>query len=151
MGKKKVALHVVFDTNVVVSALIFAGGQLSWLRQAWRAETIIPLLSEATVRELMAVLAYPKFRLTPDDIETLLADYLPYGRSIHPVSVQAEPRCRDADDQFFVNLVLAAKVDYLVTGDKDLLALDGHLPCAVVTPAVFREKFISSVNQRRGR
>ena len=141
MGKKKVALHVVFDTNVVVSALILAAGQLSWLRQAWRAGTIVPLLSEATVRELMAVLAYQKFRLTPDDIEILLADYLPYGRSIHPVSLQANaPSCRDADDRLFVDLVLAGKADFLVTGDKDLLALDGHLPCAVVTPAVFRER-----------
>lgn len=139
MGKKKVALHVVFDTNVVVSALIFSAGQLSWLRQAWRAGTIVPLLSEATVRELMAVLAYPKFRLTADDIEALLADYLPHGRSIHPLSEPANaPRCRDADDQFFVNLVLAGNADYLVTGDKDLLALKGQLPCAVVTPADFR-------------
>ncbi|MCM2266022.1 MAG: putative toxin-antitoxin system toxin component, PIN family [Desulfuromonadales bacterium] len=44
----------------------------------------------------------------------------------------------DANDQLFVNLVLAGKADYLVTGDKDLLALDGHLPCQVVTPADFR-------------
>lgn len=139
MGKKKLALLVVFDTNVVVSALIFSAGQLSWLRQAWRLGTIVPLLSEATVRELMAVLAYPKFRLTADDIEALLADYLPYGRSVHPVSVPANaPRCRDADDQLFVDLVLAGKADFLVTGDKDLLALEGQLPCAVVTPTVFR-------------
>ncbi len=145
MGKKKIALHVVFDTNVVVSAVIFAAGQLSWLRQAWRAGTIVPLLSEATVRELMAVLAYPKFRLTADDIEALLADYLPYGRSIHPVSAPTNaPRCRDADDQLFVDLVLAGKADFLVTGDKDLLALDEQLPCAVVTPAVFRERLKGS-------
>ena len=140
MGKKKIALHVVLDTNVVVSALLFADGRLSWLRQACREGTIVPLLSEATVHELMAVLAYPKFRLTANDIEVLLADYLPHGRSIHPVSAPTNaPRCRDSHDQMFIDLMLAGKADCLVTGDKDLLVLDGQLPGAVLTPVAFRE------------
>lgn len=136
MGKKKVAARIVCDTNVVVSALLFADGRLAWLRQCWRDGVIIPLLSEGTVRELMTVLAYPKFRLTADDIDALLSDYLPYGQSIHPLPEQPRaPRCRDLSDQLFVDLALAGNADFLVTGDKDLLALDGQLPCAVVTPA----------------
>ena len=75
MGKKTIAPRVVFDTNVVLAALLFATGQLAWLRQSWRKGVVIPLLAEATVLELMTVLAYPKFHLTPDDIEALLADY----------------------------------------------------------------------------
>ncbi len=140
MGKKKIAPRVVFDTNVVLSALLFATGQLAWLRQNWRKGVVIPLLTEATILELMTVLAYPKFHLTPDDIEALLADYLPFGHSIHPLLEQSDaPRCRDPHDQMFVDLALAGHADYLVTGDKDLLALSGLLFCHVITPAVFRE------------
>lgn len=140
MGKKKIAQQVVFDTNVVLSALLFATGQLAWLRQSWRKGVVIPLLAEATVLELMTVLAYPKFHLTPDDIEAFLADYLPFGHSIHPLLEQpGAPRCRDPHDQMFVDLALAGHVDYLVTGDKDLLALSDLLSCQVITPAVFRE------------
>ena len=140
MGKKKIAPRAVFDTNVVVSTLLFASGQLAWLRQSWRAGAVIPLLSEASVRELMTVLACPKFHLAPGDIEALLADYLPYGQSIHPAAAQAgDPRCRDQHDQLFVDLAVAGTADWLVTGDKDLLVLDGQLPRAVVTPASLRE------------
>jgi putative PIN family toxin of toxin-antitoxin system len=93
----------------------------------------------------MTVLAYPKFRLTADDIEVLLADYLPFGRSIHPVPTQENaPRCRDSHDQPFVDLVLAGQADYLVTGDKDLLAMNGCLPCPVITPATLREILASN-------
>lgn len=141
MGKKKVAVGVVCDTNVVVSALLFAGGQLSWLRRFWRNGTIVPLLAEAPVRELMTVLAYPKFRLTADDIEALLAGYLPYGESINPLLPQpGAPHCRDKSDQIFIDLALAGQADYLVTGDADLLDLDGQFSCAVVRPAVLRER-----------
>ena len=140
MGKKTLAMRVVCDTNVVVSALLFAEGSLSWLRQGWRDGLITPLVAETTVRELMTVLAYPKFKLTPEDIETLLGDYLPFGQSIHPLPQPADaPRCRDPHGQIFVDLAVAGAADCLVTGDRDLLALDGLLPCAVVTPAAFRD------------
>jgi len=142
MGKKKIVMHVVCDTNVVLSALLFTSGRLAWLRRSWREGLVVPLLSEETVRELLTVLAYPKFRLSPDEIETLLTDYLPSGKSVHPVAGQPHaPLCRDPRDQIFVDLALVGNADYLVTGDQDLLALDGQLPCAVVTPAAFREKF----------
>jgi putative PIN family toxin of toxin-antitoxin system len=131
---------VVFDTNVVVSALLFAEGQLAWLRKAWREGAALPLLAEATVRELMTVLAYPKFRLTTAEIETLLGDYLPFGEVVQvTAATRAEPRCRDPHDQAFVDLAAAGGADFLVTGDRDLLDLRDQLPCAVMTPAAFRD------------
>jgi predicted nucleic acid-binding protein len=57
-------VRAVFDTNVVVSALVF-GRRLAWLRQAWASGQVVPLLCRPTAEELLRVLAYPKFRLTP--------------------------------------------------------------------------------------
>jgi predicted nucleic acid-binding protein len=45
---------------------------------------------------------------------------------------------RDKADQPVLGTLLAAKADYLITGDKDLLALAGKYP--IVTPAVFWER-----------
>jgi len=47
------------------------------------------------------------------------------------------PRCRDPDDQMFLDLALAARADVLVTGDGDLLALADKFPIPIVTPAEF--------------
>ena len=128
--------RVVFDTNVVVSALLFHHGQLSWWRKAWREGRAIPLLGREPVAELMRVLAYPKFRLSPDEIEALLADYLPFGEVIAAKLTEKAPSCRDPDDQKFIDLAFAGKADWLVSGDNDLLVMAPLCPFEILPPAM---------------
>jgi uncharacterized protein len=131
--------RIVIDTNVLLSALLFHAGTLSWLRPAWQSEIIRPLASHDTTAELLRVLHYPKFRLTNDEREDLLADYLPWCESVN-VSTQTEiPDCRDPFDRPFLELALTAKADALVTGDKDLLVLADNFSVPILTPAAFRE------------
>jgi len=58
----KPAPRVVLDTHVVLSALLFRGGPASRVRAGWQAGDFVPLASAATARELVRVLAYPKFK-----------------------------------------------------------------------------------------
>lgn len=69
---------MVLDTNVLVSALLVENGRLAWLRRTWQTAAITPVLAESSARELIRVLAYPKFRLTRPAIDRLLADVLPW-------------------------------------------------------------------------
>lgn len=125
--------RVVIDTNLVLSALVFAGGRLEPLRQAWQAQRVLPLVSRATAAELIRALAYPKFKLAAHEQEELLADYLPYCKTVRmPAVPPATPHCRDAFDVMFLELALAGKADALVTGDKDLLSLAGKLACPIL-------------------
>ena len=115
--------RVVLDTSVVVSALVFEGGRVAWLRSAWRRGVIRPLVSRATATELLRVLAYPKFGLTAQEQQVLLADYLPFCETQGVVgSARGLPRCRDPHDRPFLELAIAAKARFLVTGDEDQLA-----------------------------
>lgn len=128
------APRVVLDTNVALSALVFAQGHLGVLRQIWHDARCRPLLSQATAAELMRALAYPKFKLSADEQRELLADYLPYCTTVRmPAHPPRTPPCRDALDLPFLQLALAGKADYLVTGDKDLLALAREFSCPIVT------------------
>ncbi|GAB1388815.1 MAG: hypothetical protein AMXMBFR78_01350 [Rubrivivax sp.] len=123
--------RVVLDTNVVLSALVFAGGSAAQLRHAWQAARLRPLVSTATAQELMRVLAYPKFRLDAQEQHELLADYLPHAEVvIVPEPPPRVPACRDPDDLAFLRLAAAGRAAALVTGDADLLALaapDGRI------------------------
>ena len=124
MGTVAVTLRLVLDTNVLVSALLFQNGHLAWLRRSWQARRISPLLCRATTDELLRVLAYPKFRLDRNDITALLGDLLPYAETVdQPTPIPEAHRCRDPDDQVFVDLLVATGADALVTGDGDLLAI----------------------------
>ena len=129
---------VVLDTNLLLSALVFASGRLAALRTAWQTGRCLPLVSQATASELIRVLAYPKFRLSAADREELLADYLPHCRSVRiPARLPKLPRCRDANDQMFIELAAVGKADLLVTGDQDVLVLAPMFNRRIVTAEVF--------------
>ena len=117
-------LRVVLDTNVVLSALVFGGGQAGQLRRAWQAGAFVPLASAVTVQELMRVLAYPKFSLSRAAQDELLADFLPYAQTVRmPQPPPPVPDCRDPLDVPFLQLAVAGQAQRLVSGDKDLLVL----------------------------
>jgi uncharacterized protein len=132
------ALRVVLDTNIVLSALVFPRGRASDLRAAWRDGRCEPLVSKATTGELLRVLAYPKLKLNADDQHELLGDYLPSCRTVTiPKRPPRTPNCRDPFDLPFLQLAVAGKAYYLVTGDKDLLDIRGKLACPIVTLDAF--------------
>lgn len=137
-GRTAAPLRVVLDTNVVLSALVFGRGVTARLRPRWQRGDFVPLVSTATVQELMRVLTYPKFQLDGAAREELLADYLPFAEAVHvPVPPPAVPACRDVFDLPFLYLAAAGGADVLVSGDQDLLVLTGSVPFAVVTPDAF--------------
>lgn len=133
------APRTVLDTNVVLSALVFSNGATARMRQAWQSGLLKPLVSTATVQELMRVLAYPKFKLSAAEQHELLADYLPYGEVVSvPEPPPRVPDCRDPRDLPFLHLAAAGKAELLVSGDADLLALAApgtrpRLRCRVLT------------------
>lgn len=132
--------RVVLDTNVVLSALIFPRGRLGVLRGVWQSGGCQTIASSPTVRELVRALSYPKFRLSVDEQQELLADYLPFCKAVRmPARTPKLPVCRDPADRPFLELAIVGKADYLVSGDQDLLSLGTVSRC----PIVSAEKFLS--------
>ncbi len=134
------ALRVVLDTNILLSALLFHAGFLSWFRTAWRSGIIIPLASRDTAAELIRVLSYPKFRLNANEREDLLDDYLPWCETMIVPKNLKLPDCRDPFDRPFLALAASAKAHALISGDKDLLILADQFFVPILTPTAFREK-----------
>lgn len=82
------------------------------------------------------MLAYSKFKLTPEEQHDLLADYLPWARAFRvPNPPPRTAACGGPHDVPFLELALAAKSDALVTGDADLLMLAPSRGLAIITPA----------------
>jgi uncharacterized protein len=133
------APRVVFDTNVVVSALVF-GKRLGWLRSCWAQSVATPLICRETIDELLRVFSYPKFKLSAEESSALLEDYLPFAEIVS-LSKSARTRipaaCRDRKDVIFLQLAVASKADFLVSGDADIKVLRSHLTVPVVTVAEF--------------
>jgi putative PIN family toxin of toxin-antitoxin system len=145
------SLRVVLDTNCLVSALVFSRSRLSSLRTHWQASRYIPLGSEETVNELIRVLTYPRFELSKDEIEQLLGDILPFLETckIHG-AYDSIDGLRDPSDAVFIHLAQQAQADMLVSGDEDMLALQGKIPgLAISSPADFLRTLEKTLNTTR--
>ena len=138
-------LRVVLDTNVLVSVLVLRSPSLSWLQSAWEGPDLTPVVSEATVAELVQVIHRPRFGLSPPEIAGLLESYLPQCEVIDVSEQPDVPDCRDPKDRPFLQLALLAGADALITGDYDLLTLDPEFSIPIITPSALQQA-LESVN-----
>jgi uncharacterized protein len=129
------ALRIVLDTNTLLSALLFGRPRWTWLREAWKAGIVVPVVCSATTLELIRVLGYPKFHLEEPDQEAILEEILPFCETTsNPSEEPGLVPCRDPSDQVFLELAQVAGVSYLVSGDKDLLEYSSPLAFQIVPP-----------------
>lgn len=133
-------LRVVLDTNVLLSGIAYPASVPGRILAAWRHGSVDVLLSAHILDELRRVLPRLSHRhgLTPAETDDLIDALSMQAEIIEPLP-GLEPDLRDFDDQPVLGTLLAALkasgADYLVTGDKDLLAMAGRYP--IVAPAQF--------------
>ena len=135
---------VVCDTNVVISALLW-DGPTSAIHRAWVEGICSLTLDETILAEYRRVLSYPKFGLSPADVNFLLEnEVIPFGIMVRESDLPLGSWIPDdPEDDAFIRLALAAKADALVSGDRHILARRDNLPCRILTVAEFLE-FVSS-------
>jgi len=131
-------MRVVLDSNVLVSGLAYPGSIPGRIVAAWRQGAIDVVLSRYILDEVARVLPrLSRIRLSSDEIRDLVDTFLFLADVIEP-DPEREPELRDSTDQPILALLRASQAQYLITGDKDLLALAERYP--IVTPADFWER-----------
>lgn len=128
-------LRVVLDTNVLVSGLAYPDSIPGNILALWLHGGLNVVLSRFILDELTRVLPrLPRMRLTKTEILDLVDSFIFLADVIEPVSA-LDKNLRDPADQQILATLRTSKADYLITGDKDLLALSPNDP--IVTPAEF--------------
>lgn len=127
-------MAVVFDTNVLVSAALFAASKPSTAVR-WAAANDLILTSTAALSELAATMEHSKF-----DRYVSLASrrefVTQFYASAQVVIVQrAVQASRDHKDDKFLEVAVNGRADVVVTGDADLLVLGSFEGIPIVTPA----------------
>jgi len=111
-------LRVVIDTNVFIAGLIW-GGNPKKVLEAWLSQKFNLLISPYLCFEIIDV--YQRFNNPKEDIDKLLF-YLE-TKAIKIIPKNKVKICRDEKDNQILALCSAGNADFLITGDKDLLAL----------------------------
>lgn len=128
-------IRVVLDANVLVSGLAYPKGIPGQIVDAWLTGSLVVVLSRYILYEMVRVLPrVPANRRTPEEIRDLAESFLSSAQIVVPDS-EIEPALRDPADQQILGTLRASQADYLITGDKDLLALADRYP--ILTPAAF--------------
>jgi uncharacterized protein len=137
-------LHVVIDTNVIVSGILSRKGAPVELLNAWRERRFLMLTSPAVIAELRAVLQYPhirkKYTLSDNEIEqtiTLLEHdaLLVTGEANVAGSVPDDPK-----DEMFLACALDGTADVIVSGDHHLIDLESYRDIPIMTARQFLDK-----------
>jgi uncharacterized protein len=120
MNKKT---NYVFDSNVIVSALLFKQSKPAQaFRMALDRGRI--LLSRPVLKELNDVLAREKLKpyLFPEEREQFIIALL--KESIFIDIIESIRVCRDPKDDKFLELAVNGKAEFIISGDEDLLILN---------------------------
>ena len=128
----------VFDTNILVSALLFRAS-VPGRAFEWALDKSVILVSEPLVDELEHVLDRAKFDqyVSREIREAFLVSLIRESRLVE--IVEAVQACRDADDDKILELAVNGHAEFIVTGDADLLILNPFRGVRIVTPAEFLE------------
>jgi uncharacterized protein len=119
-------LHLVLDTNVVLDLFHWGNVDAVPIMAALEAGQIECLADRRTLDELQRVLTYPQLKLTPEMIVDRYQRYSSLVQMIDEGEAPPLPRCKDRDDQMFLELAARAQADVLVSKDKALLKLRGR-------------------------
>jgi len=126
-------VHVVLDTNILVSALWSKDGNPAKIAHFIPDGKIVPFFCGEILNEYNVVLSRPKFGFPQDQINALLDNIKKHGKSCN-VSKSAVP-FTDENDRIFYDVARESK-SILVTGNIK------HFPTEpfIMTPAEFLAK-----------
>lgn len=131
-------LRVVMGTNVLVSGLAYPASIPGRTLAACRRGGLELVLSRYILEELTRVLPrLSRVQFSAAEVRDLADSFLFMAEIVEP-SVEPDERLRDSGDQAVLGTLRTAQADYLVTGDKDLLALADSYP--IIAPAAFWER-----------
>ena len=132
-------MRAVLDTNVVISAMLIRGGKEDQILRAWQHGKCELVLSPRILDEMGRALFYEKIRkarwMTEEEVVALVRS-LAHESVLVPGRVRV-PVSRDPDEDKFVEAAIEARAQYVVTGDRDLLAVKAYRGVRIVTPAAF--------------
>ena len=132
------SLRVIFDTNVLVSAIGFGGKPWDCLVVAF-VDDVEMVTADAAVAEFERVLGYDRLPFTEAEREqypTLIREEATVVDPTQSVQVIDD----DPDDDLFLEIALEAEAEYIVSGDPHLTDLGAFRDIEIVSPTAFLEQ-----------
>jgi uncharacterized protein len=126
-------MRVIIDSNVAIAAVASRGLCEALMELCLEHHEII--LCEGILKEIREKLI-KKIRVSPSAADEFIKVLRGNSQILKPETV-VSGICRDPNDEMILGLVIPAKADIIVSGDKDLLVLKKYNGVNIVTPRQF--------------
>ena len=128
-------IKAVLDTNVVISGIFWQGAPFEIL-EGWQNRRFLLVISPPILDEYRRVLDEMTKQRSIPVLNSILELIELHSEMVTPVRFP-EHVCSDPDDDKFLEAALAARADYVVSGDAALLKIKNHHGIQIVKPRQF--------------
>ena len=142
---------IVLDTNVALDVFVFGQNPLlAPLREAIADDLVALAVSDETLTEFGHILRLDKIRIEPAERRQSVLEVYRDRVEIYEVAPErAAPKCKDPDDQMFLELAVQHNAAALISRDKAILKLRKRvakleLVTQLLTPEQWCQQWISS-------
>lgn len=113
---------VILDTNILLDILVFDDQRAHPLRSALAEKKIDAVATIKTIEEFVDVISRPQFDLNADQQYEVSSQWQSWARVLDDSTLIAAPwKCKDRDDQVFINLAYSLRPAILISKDKLVL------------------------------
>lgn len=120
---KNAPCTVVLDTHVALDGLMFGQPTVAPLMKALRSGDLAWIATASMRQEFERILTHPRLARYEPQCERILTEFDTWTCLLPEPVPDPLLRCRDGDDQVFVDLALQHRAAWLLTRDRDLLSL----------------------------
>jgi len=125
-------MKVVLDTNIFISSFYWPGNPRKVFDRITNGFDELYIIDEI-LNEIVSVMLRKKFSTDVDEIKEYVKIIESYSVKLSS-KIISEDVSRDKDDNKIIQCGIEGDVDYIITGDKDLLILKEHRKIKIVNP-----------------
>jgi uncharacterized protein len=131
---------VVFDTNVLVSAILFGGPPRECLELVIEGEIEL-YISKGIISEFEGVLRRDKFGVAEENLRYIISSIDLIAKFVSPKS-KLNIIKKDPEDNKFIECALESEADFIISGDSHLLELSEFQKIKILKPADFLKQYL---------
>jgi putative PIN family toxin of toxin-antitoxin system len=130
---------VVFDTNVLISAILFGGSPRKCLEHAIEGEIEL-YLSKEIIREVEGVLSREKFNIAEENLRYIISSLDSIAEFVSP-KTKLDIIKKDPQDNKILECAIESEADFIISGDTHLLELSKFRKTRILKPADFLKQY----------
>ena len=131
-------MKLVLDTNIFISSFFWGGNPRKIMVRIIDGKDLL-FVSDEILQEVFSVMLRPKFNVSRIQVTRFIESIEEIAHRV-PTLGTIQGVCRDSDDDKILECAVLGNVDFIISGDSDLLSLKEFREIPVVTVLEYMNK-----------